>query len=87
MKGRKEFLEAVAENPQMIQYVKLFRMPLFLTMLDEELKKYDDAVWSEESSVKETALTVMRSPMQQFGFPQEETDKVIGECVAAFMKA
>ena len=75
MKGRKEFLEAVAENPQMIQYVKLFRMPLFLTMLDEE------------SAVKETALKVMRSPMKQFGFPQEETDKVIGECVAAFMKA
>lgn len=87
MKGRKEFLEAVAENPQMIQYVKLFRMPLFLTMLDEELKKYDDAVWNDESAVKETAFKVMRSPMQQFGCPQEETDKVIGECVATFMKA
>ena len=87
MKGRKEFLEAVAENPQVIRYVKLFRMPLFLTMLDEEFKKYDDAVWNAESTVQETALKVMRAPMQQCGFPQEETDPVIGECVAAFMKA
>ena len=38
-KGRKQFLEAVAENQSIISYVKLFRMPLFLTVLDEELKK------------------------------------------------
>ena len=38
-KGRKQFLEAVAENQQVVQYVKLFRMPLFLTVLDDELER------------------------------------------------
>ena len=45
VKGRKQFLEAVAEDQLVVQYVKLFRLPLFLTVLDDELKKYDDAVW------------------------------------------
>lgn len=86
MKGRKEFLEAVAENPQMIQYVKLFRMPLFLTVLDDELKKYDDSVWEEENSVRETAFKALPVTLYQFSFPKEEIDKVIEQCVTEFVQ-
>ena len=83
VKGRKEFLEAVAANQLVIQYVKLFRMPLFLTVLDDELKKTDDSVWENESIVKETAF--MPVTLQQFSVPQEEIDQVIGQCVADFL--
>ena len=86
MKGRKQFLEAVAENQQVVQYVKLFRMPLFLTVLDDELKKLDDSVWGEESAVREAAFSAMPVTLQQFGFPKEETGSVISQCVAAFME-
>ena len=85
-KGRKQFLEAVAENQQVVQYVKLFRMPLFLTVLDDELKKYDDSAWKEENAAKGTAFRVMPGTLQQFGFPQDEIEKVIGQCLAEFMK-
>ena len=85
VKGRKQFLEAVAEDQLVVQYVKLFRLPLFLTVLDDELKKYDDAVWEQESTVRETALEVMPLTLQQFSFPQEEIDSAISRCVAAFM--
>ena len=80
-KGRKQILEAVAENQQVVQYVKLFRMPLFLTVLDDELKKYDDSAWTEE-----TAFRVMPGTLQQFGFPQDEIENVISQCLAEFMK-
>lgn len=85
-KGRQQFLEAVAENETVIQYVKLFRMPLFLTVLDDEFKKCDDSVWNEENSVRETALKVMPFTLHQFSVPQEETEKVIGECMAEYLK-
>ena len=83
-KGRSQFLEVVAENQLVIQYVKLFRMPLFLTVLDDELKKYDDSVWEEAGTVKGTALKAMPGTLRQFGFPQEEADRVIDQCVTEF---
>ena len=86
VKGRKQFLEVLAGNQAVIQYVKLFRMPLFLSMLDDEFKNYDDAVWEKESTVRETALKVMPLTLQQFGVPQEETEGVIDRCVAAFLE-
>ena len=85
VKGRKEFLEAVAANQLVIQYVKLFRMPLFLTVLDDELKKTDDSVWENESAVREAAFRVMPVTLQQFSVPQEEIDQVIDQCVTEFM--
>ena len=85
-KGRKQFLEAVAENPAVIQYVKLFRMPLFLTVLDDELKKCDDAVWESESSVAEAAMKVMPDTLRQFSLPEEEIEGVIRACVETFEK-
>ena len=86
VKGRKQFLETVAGNPLVARYVKLFRMPLFLTVLDDELKKCEDSVWEKESAVRETALRVMPVTLLQFGVPQEEIDAVIGQCVAGFEK-
>lgn len=83
-KGRKEFLEAVSGNPLVIQYVKLFRVPLFLTVLDEELKKYDESVWENETTVREMAFKALPATLQQFSFPQEEIDQVIDQCVANF---
>ena len=83
---RKQFLEAVSENPSVVKYVKLFRMPLFLTVMDDELKKYDDSVWENESTARETAFEVMPFTLQQFGFPQEEIGGVIDQCVTAFVK-
>ena len=85
VKGRKEFLEVVAANQLVIQYVKLFRMPLFLTVLDDELKKTDDSVWENESAVREAAFRVMPVTLQQFSVPQEEIDQVIDQCVTEFM--
>ena len=85
-KGRKQFLEAVAENRSIIRYVKLFRMPLFLTVLDEEMKKTDDSVWQQENSVRATAFNVMPITLQQFGIPQEEIDSVIEQCITEFGK-
>lgn len=85
MKGRKEFLEVVAANQLVIQYVKLFRMPLFLTVLDDELKKTDDSVWENEIAVREAAFRVMPVTLQQFSVPQEEIDQVIDQCVTEFM--
>ena len=84
VKGRSRFLEVVAENQLVIQYVKLFRMPLFLTVLDDELKKFDDSVWEEESTARETAFKAMPDTLVQFSFPREEIDKVIDQCVAEF---
>ena len=85
VKGRKVFLEVVAANQLVIQYVKLFRMPLFLTVLDDELKKTDDSVWENESAVREVAFRVMPVTLQQFSVPQEEIDQVIDQCVTEFM--
>ncbi len=86
MKGRKQFLETVSGNQTVIQYVKLFRMPLFLTVLDDELKKYDDSVWEEENSVRETAFKALPVTLYQFSFPKEEIDKVIEQCVTEFVQ-
>ncbi len=85
-KRKKQFLEAVAENPAVVQHVKLFRMPLFLTVLDEEFGKCDESVWETESSVKEAAFEVMPMTLQQFSVPQEEIDGVISQCVAEYAK-
>ena len=84
MSGRSIFLDAVAENPAVTKYVQLFRMPLFLTMLDEELKQYGDAAWETAEAAKETAGKVMPATLAQFGVPQEEIDQVIGQCLDAF---
>ena len=84
MSGRSIFLDAVAENPAVTKYVQLFRMPLFLTMLDEELKQYGDAAWETAEAAKETAGKVMPATLAQFGVPQEEIDRVIGQCLDAF---
>lgn len=82
--GRSIFLDAVAENPAVTKYVQLFRMPLFLTMLDEELKQYGDAAWETAEAAKETAGKVMPATLAQFGVPKEEIDQVIGQCLDAF---
>ena len=66
-------------------FLVLFRMPLFLSVLDEDLKKYDDTVWEEEASVRETAFQVMPVTLLQFSVPQEETDSVIAQCVDGFL--
>lgn len=84
VKGRKEFLEAVSGNPLVVQYVKLFRVPLFLTVLDEELKKEDDSVWETEETVRATAFRALPATLRQFSFPPEEIDRVIEQCVAEF---
>ena len=84
LSGRSIFLDAVAENPAVTKYVQLFRMPLFLTMLDEELKQYGDAAWETAEAAKETAGKVMPATLAQFGVPKEEIDQVIGQCLDAF---
>ncbi len=86
VKGKKQFLEAVAENQSVLKYVKLFRMPLFLTVLDDEFKKFEDSVWETESAVREAAFNVMPITLHQFSFPQEEIDNVIDQCVTEFLK-
>ena len=86
VKGRKQFLEAVAENQQVIQYVKLFRMPLFLTVLDDDFKKYDESVWEQESTARETAFKVMPFTLHQFSFPEEEIESIINQCMDDFLK-
>lgn len=83
-KGRKQFLEAVAENQSIIRYVKLFRMPLFLTVLDEEFKKTDDSVWQQERTVRETAFDIMPITLQQFSIPREEIETIIEQCITEF---
>lgn len=84
MSGRSIFLDTVAENPAVTKYVQLFRMPLFLTMLDEELKQYGDEAWETAEAAKETAGKVMPATLAQFGVPKEEIDQVIGQCLDAF---
>ena len=84
MSGRSIFLDAVAENPAVTKYVQLFRMPLFLTMLDEEFRQYDDAAWETAESAKEAVGQIMPATLAQFGVPQEEIDRVIGQCLDAF---
>ena len=84
MSGRSVFLDAVSGNETVGRYVQLFRMPLFLTVLDEEFKQYDDAAWETAESVKETVGKVMPATLAQFGVPKEEIDGVIDQCVAAF---
>ena len=86
MSGRSKFLDAVSENQLIIQYVQLFRMPLFLTVLDEEFKKYGDTVWDNDGSVKELVRNVMPGTLSQFGIPGEQTDQVIDQCLCEFAK-
>ena len=86
MSGRSVFLDAVSGNETVGRYVQLFRMPLFLTVLDDELKKYDDSVWEEENSVRETAFKALPVTLYQFSFPKEEIDKVIEQCVTEFVQ-
>jgi len=85
MNGRSIFLDAVSENQAIVQYVQLFRMPLFLTVLDEEFKKYDDSVWENDDSVKETVRKVMPGTLSQFGIPGEKTDLVIDQCLSEYV--
>lgn len=86
MSGRSMFLDAVSENQVIIQYVQLFRMPLFLTTLDEEFRKYDDTAWENVTTAEEIARKVMPFTLSQFGIPGEETQQVIDQCLAAFAK-
>ena len=85
MNGRSIFLDAVSENQAIVQYVQLFRMPLFLTVLDEEFKKYDDSVWENDDSVKETVRKVMPGTLSQFGISGEKTDLVIDQCLSEYV--
>ena len=78
------FLETVSGNQVIVQYVQLFRMPLFLTVLDDEFKKYDDAIWENGDRVKETVRKVMPGTLNQFGIPAEKTDQVIDQCLCEF---
>ena len=80
------FLDAVSENQVIVQHVQLFRMPLFLTMLDEEFGKYDDTAWENENTVGEIARKVMPFTLSQFGIPIEETESVIVQCLDDFTK-
>ena len=84
MSGRSLFLDAVAENPTVVKYVQLFRMPLFLTMLDGEFKQYGDAVWEAADTAKEAAGKVMPATLAQFGVPEGEIGQVIDCCLEAF---
>ena len=86
MNGRSIFLDVISENQTVLQYVKLFRMPLFLTMLDEEFKKYDDAIWENKKTAREIAHQTMPVTLSQFGIPEEENDQVIDQCLSAFEK-
>ena len=83
---RKQFMETVTGNELVVKYVKLFRMPLFLTVLDEEFGKMDDSVWDKEETAQEAAFKVMPGTLRQFSFPQEEIDQVIGQCVKEYVK-
>jgi len=86
MNGRSMFLDVISGNQTVVQYVKLFRMPLFLTVLDEEFRKHDDACWENDDSAAETARAVMPETLSQFGIPEDETDQVISQCLAEFAK-
>ena len=86
MSGRSKFLDAVSGNQVIVQYVQLFRMPLFLTMLDEEFKQYDDADWENDQTSGEIARKVMPGTLVQFGIPEEETEQVISQCLVEFAK-
>lgn len=84
MSGKSVFLDAVSGNAAVAKYVQLFRMPLFLTMLDEEFKKYGDETWETAESAKEAAGKVMPATLAQFGVPEGEIEQVIGQCLEAF---
>ena len=86
MSGRSMFLDAVSGNQMVVQYVQLFRMPLFLTMLDQEFQRYDDADWANDITAGEIARKVMPGTLIQFGIPAEETEQVISQCLAEFAK-
>ena len=84
MSGRSLFLDAVSWNQVIVQYVQLFRMPLFLTMLDEEFKGYDDTVWENSDRTEEIVRKVMPGTLSEFGIPGEMTDQVIAQCLDTF---
>ena len=84
MSGRSLFLDAVSGNQVIVQYVQLFRMPLFLTMLDEEFKGYDDTVWENSDRTEEIIRKVMLGTLSEFGIPGEMTDQVIAQCLDTF---
>ena len=86
MNGRSMFLETVSDNQEIVQYVRLFRMPLFLTMLDEEFKKNGDACWENAGTTEETVRKVMPGTLKEFGVPGDKIDEVIGQCLAGFEK-
>jgi hypothetical protein len=81
------FLDTISENQIILQYVKLFRMPLFLTMLDEEFKKFDNLDWDDEKKTEEIVRQVMPVTLIQFGIPEEETDQVIAQCLSAYTQS
>ena len=84
MSGRSLFLDAVSGNQVIVQYVQLFRMPLFLTMLDEEFKGYDDTVWENSDRTEEIVRKVMPGTLSEFGIPGEMTGQVIAQCLDTF---
>jgi len=86
MSGKSMFLDVVSGDRQVVQYVQLFRMPLFLTVLDEEFRKCDESVWENGDTVREAARKVMPDTLVQFGCPREETDGVIDRCAAEYAK-
>ena len=84
MSRRRLFLDAVSGNQVIVQYVQLFRMPLFLTMLDEEFKGYDDTVWEDRDRTEEIVRKVMPGTLSEFGISGEMTDQVIAQCLDTF---
>ena len=84
MNGRSMFLDVISGNQTVVQYVKLFRMPLFLTVLDEEFKGYDDTVWENRDRTEEIVRKVMPGTLSEFGIPGEMTDQVIAQCLDTF---
>ena len=84
--GKSLFLNVISENPVVARYVQLIRMPLFLTVLDEEFSKLDGADWETESGIRETVFRIMPDTLSQFGVPAAEADKVIEQCLAELAK-
>ena len=86
MNGRSLFLDVVSGNPEIVRYVQLFRMPLFLTRLDEEFKHYDDTDWENDEKAGEIVRNVMPGTLAQFGLPGEKAGQAVDECLAEYTK-
>ena len=55
-------------------------------LISNDFKKYDESVWEQESSARETAFKVMPFTLHQFSFPEEEIESIINQCMDDFLK-